>query len=172
MNFSFVICTKNHLESLVDISRKTFIDAFEKDNDPTDFHIYVNKAFSKETLEKELCQPHMQFYFLYYGNTLAGYFKINELGAQTEAIDALSIELERIYVLKSFQGKKLGEAMLNKVIEISKQKQVDFLWLGVWEKNIGAIRFYERYGFKAFGSHDFFIGEDKQVDLLYRLDII
>ena len=30
------------------------------------------------------------------------------------------------------------------------------VWLGVWENNFKAIRFYKKYGFKKFGQHSFF----------------
>lgn len=171
MNLSVILCNLNHLETLLEISRNTFIDAFEKDNNPIDFFNYVNQAFSKDSIKKELLNPNMSFYFLYLDNQLAGYFKLNEKEAQTEHMETLSVELERIYVVSTFQGKKLGEFMINRAITISVEKNADFLWLGVWEKNINAIRFYERIGFKKFGSHNFYIGADKQIDLLYKLDL-
>jgi hypothetical protein len=34
----------------------------------------------------------------------------------------------------------------------------------VWEKNVRANRFYQRYGFKDVGSHDFLLGSDPQTD--------
>lgn len=172
MNLSFNLCRLNQLKVLVKISKETFVAAFEKANNPQDFYSYVNKAFSEERLKKELLNPNMAFYFLYSNNTLVGYFKLNEGDAQTEKLHHSSIELERIYVVPQFQGKHLGELMLNKAKDISKEKQMDFLWLGVWEKNRNAIRFYERHGFKHFGSHDFYLGSDKQTDLLLKLELV
>lgn len=169
MNLSLILCNLNHLDALVDISRSTFINAFEKDNNPTDFYNHINTALSKTTLEKELKNPNMSFYFLFLDAMLAGYFKLNENEAQVENFNMPSMELERIYVKAEFQGKKLGELMLKRAIEISIEKKVEFLWLGVWEKNINAIRFYEHMGFETFGSHDFYVGTDKQKDLLMKL---
>ena len=114
----------------------------------------------------------MSFYFLCIDDTHAGYFKLNEADAQTENFGKTAIEIERIYVIPKLQGKKLGEAMLKKTMEIAKEKQAEFLWLGVWERNIHAIRFYERLGFRHFGSHDFYIGNDRQTDLLMKLELI
>ena len=172
MNLSFNLCDLNHLDSLVKISRETFIHAFEKDNNPIDFYNYVNNAFSKEAIKKELNNPKMSFYFLLLDNIIAGYFKLNEDDAQNETFETTTVELERIYIIPKFQGKKLGEAMLKKAIQISKEKEATFLWLGVWERNIHAIRFYERNGFKQFSSHDFYIGNDRQTDLLMKLELV
>ena len=38
------------------------------------------------------------------------------------------------------------------------------LWLGVWERNPRAIAFYAKSGFVHAGSHDFFVGADRQTD--------
>ena len=40
------------------------------------------------------------------------------------------------------------------------------MWLGVWEKNLKGIRFYERFGFKKFSEHLFVLGNDIQTDWL------
>jgi ribosomal protein S18 acetylase RimI-like enzyme len=40
------------------------------------------------------------------------------------------------------------------------------VWLGVWERNPRAIRFYERNGFAAVGDHIFQLGSDPQRDLI------
>ena len=45
MNLTFRECTIQDLNELIEISRNTFIDAFEKDNNPIDFKSYMNKAF-------------------------------------------------------------------------------------------------------------------------------
>jgi ribosomal protein S18 acetylase RimI-like enzyme len=172
MNLSLIRCDLNHIDALVEISRNTFINAFEKQNNPIDFYKYLNKTLNKEALEKELSNPNISFYFLRIENTTVGYFKLNEADAQIETFNAPSIELERIYVIEEFQSKKLGEVMLKHAIQISKDKKVKFLWLGVWEKNVKAIKFYNHFGFKKFGSHDFYLGNDKQVDLLMRLNLI
>ena len=164
-------CTSFDLEVLLWISKETFVDTFEKDNDPNDFQQYVESAFTKKKIEEELQNQDSDFYFIYVEQELAGYFKLNRAKAQTDVNDAKSIELERIYVLKAYQGKQIGRWMLEKAIEISKkQNGIQYLWLGVWERNTKAIRFYERNGFSKFDQHSFYIGKDEQIDWLMRLD--
>lgn len=172
MNLSFKKCDVRNLDELIEISRITFINAFEKDNNPEDFNDYMNSALSKETIKTELLNPNSKFYFTYFNNALVGYFKLNENEVQTERFNQNTLELERIYILDQFQGQQIGKHMLFKTIEIAKEKQVSFLWLGVWEKNIDAIRFYERYGFKKFDTHFYNIGNDKQTDWLMKLNLV
>ena len=42
----------------------------------------------------------------------------------------------------------------------------DVMWLGVWEYNPRAQRFYEKNGFQIVGKHVFQLGADPQTDLL------
>ncbi|MEX1301581.1 MAG: GNAT family N-acetyltransferase, partial [Desulfotignum sp.] len=88
--------------------------------------------------------------------------------SQTESKAENTLEIERIYVLKEFHGKTVGQQLYEKAMEIAKEKSVTYVWLGVWEKNSKAIRFYEKNGFKAFDTHIFRLGNDKQTDILMK----
>ncbi|PKA98366.1 ribosomal protein S18 acetylase RimI-like enzyme [Flavobacteriaceae bacterium MAR_2009_75] len=172
MALSLKICTSDELKILVDISRKTFVDAFEEQNNPEDFKTYIDSAFSEEVLSKELSNNDSAFFFVYKDDKLAGYIKINEGQAQTDIKDPEALELERIYVLEAFQGQKIGKWLLEKIKNLAIEKRKGLIWLGVWEKNTDAIKFYQNYGFSKFGTHPYIIGSDKQTDWLmrYKLD--
>jgi len=172
MNLSFEKCNLQNLKKLVEISRTTFINAFEKDNNPKDFSNYINAAFSEAKISSELLNENSDFYFTYLNNKLVGYFKLNKNEAQTETFNTKTIELERIYVIEQFQHQGIGKYMLFEIFKIVKSNNVSFLWLGVWEKNRAAIKFYQRYNFKKFDTHFYYIGNDKQTDWLMKLDFI
>ena len=103
-------------------------------------------------------------------NRLIGYIKLNTKTAQTEHIHDQGMELERIYILESFQNQGLGLKVLNEVIKIALEESVKVLWLGVWQENKNAVRFYERHGFKKFGTHPYYIGQDEQTDWLMKIE--
>jgi len=168
MNLTFEKCTIEDLNVLVDISRDTFVHAFERQNNPDDFWNYINEAFDENVIIEQLLNINSEFHFVYLKNVLVGYFKLNKNEAQTEQFAKHSIELERIYVLKDFQGQGIGKFILKKAIEISQLCKGSFIWLGVWQENKNAVRFYETHGFKKFGSHPYFIGKDKQTDWLMK----
>lgn len=164
-------CGLDQLDLLVDISIKTFEDAFEKDNNPEDFASYLDFAFNPDRIAAEVKDKDSNFYFVYLNTEMVGYFKLNQMEAQTDIKDGDALELERIYVLKEFQGKQIGKWMLEQIIILAKDKGKSFVWLGVWEHNTKAIAFYEMYGFQKFGTHPYYIGTDKQTDWLMRLNI-
>ncbi|WP_422858292.1 GNAT family N-acetyltransferase [Flagellimonas sp. S174] len=171
MEFKLRKCNLTDLDALLWIAKETFVSTFAKDNDPDEFRQYVEHAFTRGKLKKELQNVASQFYFVFEQDELIGYLKLNQSEAQTDINDKNSIELERIYVLEAHQGKKAGRWMLEKAIQLSKnQEGIYYLWLGVWERNTKAIRFYERNGFYKVGEHSFFIGKDEQIDWLMRLD--
>ncbi len=172
MNLHLAKCTNTDLDKLISISRETFIEAFEKQNTPDDFKAYMEKAFSREQLLNELEDPQMHFYLVHLEDEPIGYFKLNENEAQGDVKDKDSIELERIYVKSAFQGNKIGHFILDHIKRIATNKNKSYIWLGVWKKNNKAIRFYENNGFIRFGEHPYYIGSDKQMDWLMKLNLI
>jgi len=172
MPFELIPCTPKELSLLVELGQQTFIDAFAAVNDPADFKTYLAEAFSEKRIQEELNNPDSYFYLIYVNRKLAGYFKVNYLNAQTDIKSKEGAELERIYVLQAFQNQNVGQWMLEEAIKLAKRAGKDFLWLGVWEENPGAIRFYERNGFIKFGKHPYYIGTDKQMDWLMKLDLL
>lgn len=62
--------------------------------------------------------------------------------------------------------------MYEKAISIALQKNAEYIWLGVWEENPRAIRFYEKNGFLEFDKHIFKLGDDEQTDIMMKLELM
>ncbi len=163
-------CTIEDWSQLLELAKVTFENAFGSQNKPSDMQIYMDQAFNEEQTKFELNHPNSSFYFVTIGDMVVGYFKLNWEDAQSEPI-AGGLEVERIYVLSAYQGLSIGQLMMNKIFEIARKKKMLHLWLGVWDQNEGAIRFYERNGFTAFSTHNFLLGTDLQTDLLMELKL-
>ena len=157
---------KTDLLALQEISRQTFFDTFGEVNTIEDMNHYLKVNLSMEQLTLELSNPSTFFYFAKSGNEILAYLKLNESDAQTEKRKVLSMEIERIYVRKEYQNRGVGQYLLDYSIQITKDNQLKLIWLGVWEHNVSAIRFYERNRFQFFGKHSFILGSDEQTDLL------
>jgi ribosomal protein S18 acetylase RimI-like enzyme len=159
------------LVSLQEISLRTFLETFAEHNTAEDMQEYVDNNFSSAKLKDEIGDPDSLFYFAMLGNKVIGYLKLNFGQAQSELKDKRSVEIERIYVLKDFYGKKVGQVLFEKAMDIARKRNADYLWLGVWEKNPRAIHFYRKNGFVEFDKHIFRLGKDAQTDILMRLDL-
>jgi len=159
------------LEQLQTIGKQTFFETFAEANTTENMKSYLESAYSVEQLTGELTNQFSEFYFALFDNKIAGYLKINYGLSQTELKDQNALEIERIYVLKEFQGKKVGQALYDTAYKIAMQRDVDYLWLGVWEENPRAISFYRKNGFIGFDRHIFKLGEDEQTDIMMRLKL-
>ncbi|MEO6304679.1 MAG: GNAT family N-acetyltransferase [Bacteroidia bacterium] len=156
---------------LEDISKRSFIETYASKNTAKNMEAYLTDNFSPSQLKKQINDPGSEFYIASINDDAIGYLKINFGSAQTEFKTDNFIEIERIYVLNDFQGKKIGQLLCNKAFQIGQQKKADLLWLGVWEENQKAIRFYKKYGFAEFDKHIFKLGNDDQTDLLMKLKL-
>lgn len=173
---------KKDLPHLLNFSKKTFTEAFAHLNNPTDFEAFLQTAFTLEKLENEFYTEGVLFYimtqeyaFADNPEVIVGFLKLNiarfpdskpvfysDFNYKKEEL----LEIERIYVDSTFQGKGIAQQLMEKAEAVAHEKNCLYLWLGVWNENAKALRFYEKMGFKTFGEHVFTIGTDDQTDIL------
>lgn len=166
MTMNIKTCNQDDLQALQEISVETFTETFQEQNTPENMQAYLENAYTLDKLQQEMAQQNATFFFVYYNDQLAGYMKVNTDKAQSEEVGEDALEIERIYIRSDFQRKGLGKYLMDKAIEIAKDKKKEKIWLGVWEYNEQALLFYEKNGFVRTGSHSFFMGDDEQTDYI------
>jgi ribosomal protein S18 acetylase RimI-like enzyme len=172
INIEIKKVTSTEVNQLQQIGRQTFSDTFSENNSEENMKKYLDEGFKLEKLSNEINNPDSEFYFAIENNNVIGYVKINKGQSQTELKDEkISVEIERIYVLKEFQGKRIGQLLYEKAMELALQLKADYIWLGVWEENPRAIKFYQKNGFIKFDKHIFKLGDDEQVDIMMKLEL-
>lgn len=162
---------KEEILQLQEIGRQTFYETFSQSNTEENMKNYLENGFSLSKITAELNDENAEFYFAKIDEKIIGYLKLNFGQSQTELKDDKAIEIERIYVLKEFHGNKVGQILYDKAIEVARQKNADYVWLGVWEENPRAINFYKKNGFVEFDKHIFKLGEDEQTDIMMKLKL-
>ncbi|MEO3404641.1 GNAT family N-acetyltransferase [Mucilaginibacter sp. CAU 1740] len=167
-NFSISKITVDQVAKLRQISTQTFTETFAAVNTEEDMAQYVAESLSVDKLTAEVSNELSQFYFAVIAGEIVGYLKLNLGTAQTELKENTGLEIERIYVLKEFHGKQVGQLLYNKAIDVANEINAEYVWLGVWEKNFRAMRFYEKNGFVAFDKHPFWLGTDEQIDIMMK----
>lgn len=163
--------TLSDIAQLQKIGRQTFSETFSEANSEENMKNYLEEGFSIEKLTNEINNKNSEFYFATFNNEIIGYLKLNFGDSQTELKDHKALEIERIYVSKEFHGKKVGQFLYDKAIQIAKQKNAEYVWLGVWEENLRAISFYKKNGFVEFDQHIFKLGNDEQTDIMMKLKL-
>ena len=161
-------CTLEDLGELIEIGYRTYDETFRHMNSAETMDAYLNEAFNETRIKNELGDRNSEFYFLLANGSLAGYIKINLPGSQTDINDPESLELERIYVRKEYKGRGLGKVLLDHAIRKGIEHRKRYIWLGVWEKNLDAIVFYEKNGFVKHSTHSFRMGDEMQSDYVMK----
>lgn len=165
-------CRPKDVFLLQEIAVHTYYDTFKRTSTREDMQRYLDQAFHSRKLMDELKNPLIRYYFAYWDQELVGYMKLNLGEAQTDLQDPDSLEIERFYVSKLFQRKRIGSRLMEKAISVAEELEKSFVWLGVWEMNHKAQKFYRQFGFEVFGKHDFLMGTRKETDLLMRNDLL
>lgn len=81
-----------------------------------------------------------------------------------KAIDTM--HLMDIVVSKKHRRKHIGETMLQKLIEITKENNIKELTLEVSQNNISAIELYTKYNFKKIGERKNYYGENNNAIIM------
>ncbi|WOO77896.1 Spermidine/spermine N(1)-acetyltransferase [Vanrija pseudolonga] len=77
------------------------------------------------------------------------------------------VELRRLYVDQTQHGKGVADTLVSEAANIAAQRfGAQSLWLGVWEDNPRARRFYSRLGFGEVGEHEFVVGGAVRRDIV------
>ncbi len=158
---------------LTDLAYTTFWDAFahHPKNAPDDLNHYMRQAFNQQQITLELADEKNIFLVAEIDAEAAGYAKIILDNIEPGITAERPIELQRLYSHQKHLGQGVGQRLMDACFDRARSENRDVMWLGVWEYNPRAQRFYEKNGFRIVGSHVFQLGKDAQTDLLMQKEL-
>jgi len=156
-------------DALSAIAKQTFFDTFKDTCSQTDMQEFLQEYFNEVQVAKELNDEDDLYYFAEINSQPVGYIRFMEDYKSFPLMQQWrAMELKRIYVLKEFQGAGIAQKLMDFMLDFSVQHNYKVIWLGVWENNLRAQKFYEKYGFVNSGhTHDFPIGNTAQTDFWF-----
>lgn len=158
--------------SLAALGQRLFEQTFGIDNSAEDMRRYVSTAFTPARQREELADPDRAAWIAEVDGREPVGFALIRCGSVGDGVVAsLPVEIERIYVDSTFHGGGVGRRLMETCVAQARAWSADVLWLGVWERNLRAIAFYEKGGFRAVGSHTFLLGTDEQRDIVMALPL-
>ncbi len=161
------------LDLIVTIGKQTQLETFLKDNKPEVMEAYLAITFSHEKIKSELLDINSSYFITEMDGIPVGYFKIRrDNHEENKLAGSNAIELQRIYVLDSHHGRGIGKFQLDFCLNLAKKEGYSTIWLGVWEKNLNGMAFYQKMGFEIFTEHIFDFGGELQNDLMMKKAII
>ena len=156
---------------IADLSRSTFYSTFASANTKENMDQFMDENFSTELLMAEVSAPGNHFFLAYEDSTPVGYARVRENNNPPELQGRETIEIARIYAIREAIGKGVGRELMQAAIDLGRSLQKELVWLGVWEHNLPAIAFYEKWGFTRFSDHEFILGSDVQTDWLLKKNL-
>jgi GNAT superfamily N-acetyltransferase len=150
------------------IGAETFKATFGPDNTPEDMEAYLVANFNLEVIKALLDETSSTFLLGYEYEKVIGYAMLMEGVPPDSIVSPNPIELVRFYILPELIGSGYGSELMSACLAKAYDLGHTTVWLGVWEKNLRAIRFYEKWGFRKVGIKQFILGQDVQSDFIMQ----
>lgn len=149
----------------------TFYEAYFEQDDAGDLAHYIHESFNPEKIAAELADSNATFFIVYRNDRAVGYAKMRE-GSKYECVTSENaVELQRIYIVERVFGTGVGEHLLKFCLDKARRRGFDTLFLGVWQENKRAVRFYEKHGFRTAGTITFPYGETVGTNWVMEIDL-
>jgi len=151
-----------------ELAIRVYDDTFAADNTVENMQAFFDEAYNLEKLQKEFYEPTSRLYLACAGDTIVAFMRLRETDEVKHLLGDNTLELHRLYIDKAYQGQQVGRMLMEKALDYARERSVEWIWLGVWERNFRAQKFYARWGFERFSEHVFQMGDDPQVDWLLK----
>lgn len=157
---------------VADLAAFTFREAWLEPGNEQDLERYVEENFNLDVIKKELSNADITYLLVFAEDELAGYVKLQR-NDQPEGYELKkTVALHRLYIKAKFRNMKLGGALVEHSISLAEKEGFQSIWLGVWNENHHAIRFYNRFGFERFGNYQFIMGSIVSDDYLLKKELM
>jgi ribosomal protein S18 acetylase RimI-like enzyme len=152
--------------ALAALAEQTFRETFGADNTAQDMDQHCAQAYGIGIQTQEILDPQIDTFVVEDKHELIAYAQLYWLRAPSCVKAAHPVEIRRFYVDSAWHGKGIANALMTALLEHVAAKNADQVWLGVWEHNPKARKFYQKMGFLEVGKHVFQLGNDPQRDLI------
>lgn len=163
--------TQQDTDALARLGRDSFVAAFGHLYRAEDLNAFLQQAYSPEAVAAEIADPAITHRLAVADDgSLAGYIKLKQPGWYGSYSDAQNpISLGQLYTDPARTGQGIGAMLMDWALAEARARGCDAVQLSVWAENLGAQRFYQRYGFAKIADIDFMVGSHRDDEFLYEL---
>jgi ribosomal protein S18 acetylase RimI-like enzyme len=135
----------SEIDQIIDLAKEIWIPSFESYFTDEQLWSLFEGMYNIDLLKKTLDNPHYHYYFISNANDeIIGYLALD--------FSNDSLKIDKIYVHPRLQGSGIGSKILAYLIDQYRNKRI---WLRVNRGNRGAVKLYEKHGFKTIARKDF-----------------
>jgi ribosomal protein S18 acetylase RimI-like enzyme len=164
IGFTLRTATAHDAGALARLAERTFRETFGPHNSAEDMDGYCGDAFTVERQRAELDDPARQVLLLERAGELAGYAMLWAGPVPDCVTGGDPIELLRFYIDGAWHGRGAAGELMGATIAAAGRRGARTVFLAVWERNLRAIGFYTKHGFRDVGGRPFQLGSDVQTD--------
>jgi diamine N-acetyltransferase len=162
------LASYSEVPAMRELAIQSYEATFAEYNTRENMDAFYRESYNLEKLQNEFHELHSALYLAIEENEIVGFLRLRKSDEVAYKIGDSTIELQRLYIHPRHQGKSIGTKLMEKAIQHAKEMTVEWIWLGVWERNFKAQQFYSKWGFERFGEHVFQMGDDPQIDWLLK----
>lgn len=163
--------TADDAAPLAAFAGRAFADTYRELSDPDEITDYVAEHFQADVMAAVVADPACTTLLAFVGGQLAGYAIVKDTPAPACVVTPAPLKLWRLYLAESYIGQGLGARLMAAVHEQARERGARTLWLGVYDRNVRAVRFYERFGFSKVGGQEFLFGGQVYIDPVYAAPV-
>lgn len=148
------------VDALPPVARRIFTETFESRYGGADFDAFCDVAYGRSgTMARDLADRTIGWRIAEHAGVPVGYAKLRPWTGVPSPAGTGTLELQQIYVLSSWHGKGIAEALMHWAIGEARERGAPSLYLTVFDHNERAKRFYRRHGFAEVGRCEFRLGD-------------
>lgn len=160
--------TVDDAATLSALATATFVETFGHLYPPEDLQAFLDEAYAVDRQAVILAHPDYAVWLLEVDGRAVGHCAAGPCGLPHEDVQPGDGELKRLYILRELQSGGWGARMMDTAMQWLERDGPRTLWVGVWSENLGAQRFYRRYGFEKVGTYGFPVGRVVDLEFIMR----
>ncbi|WP_133479268.1 GNAT family N-acetyltransferase [Cognatilysobacter segetis] len=168
MSLAIRRATVDDAATLSALATATFVETFGHLYPAEDLRAFLDDAYAIDKQATILAHPDYAVWLLEADGRAVGHCAAGPCGLPHADVARGDGELKRLYVLREFQNGGAGRRLMDTAMDWLLRDGPRTLWLGVWSENLGAQRFYARYGFGKVGTYEFPVGRVRDLEFILR----
>lgn len=155
-------------QTLSELATATFVETFGHLYPDEDLQAFLADSYAVDKQAAILGHPDYAVWFLEHEGRPVGHCAAGPCGLPHDEVRPGDGEVKRLYVLHGHQNGGWGARMFEAAVAWLERDRPRTLWVGVWSENLGAQRFYGRYGFSRVGTYEFPVGRVRDLEFILR----
>ncbi|SFF79578.1 Ribosomal protein S18 acetylase RimI [Novosphingobium sp. CF614] len=154
--------------ALAELGARSFTEKFGQLYRPEDLAAFLAQSHSEAKVAGEIADPAMRVMLAERDGALLGYCKlVMDCGWPEHVRGRRAIELKQLYTDPEVTGQGIGARLMDWALDEARRFGADEIQLSVYSGNLGAQKFYHRYGFDKAADIHFMVGKQRDEEFLF-----